>query len=79
MNLYCFIPDSQPSPPSTMGTPCARGVISSGQTMEAAMATVPPTKVTRAAVGVYRRQNTPSRRATTMGGVTAAVNAPLAA
>ena len=53
-------------------------MIISGQMMLAKIIKAPPTIVHTAAVGVNRRQNTPSSKVTTSGGVTAAVNAPCA-
>ena len=49
-----------------------------GQTTDAAMAMLPPTMVKNAAVALKRCQNTPSIKAPTRGGVTAAVKAPWA-
>ena len=78
MNLNCFIPARKPSPTSCIGTPCAKGRITSGTNSEKPIATRPPTSVHSAAVRVKRRQNTLKSSVTTSGGVTAAVKAPCA-
>ena len=73
------MPSKMPSPTSTMGTPWAKGIITSGTNREKIMAPMPPTNVKSAAFRVNRFQKTLKSNAMTNGGVTAAVNAPWAA